>query len=137
MPSKKEDLFGNKLQVNKFDHKYALKLAKAIQKRRMTCRRIMLKSNWIPHFEKLRITDGLEQRRIKNVLKWLILHLGEEYVPEIHSAQSFREKFFQIESAMTREERETKEEEDDFKVVTKQKGNIITDEIFYEDGIGE
>jgi hypothetical protein len=130
---KREDLFGNKPQINKFDYKYSLKLAKAIQKRRMTCRRIMLKSNWLPHFEKLRTTDGLQQARIKKVLMWLVSHLGEEYIPEVHSARAFREKFFQIESAMMRKEREHEETEDDFKVITKQKGNIITDEIFYED----
>ena len=110
---RKKDLFGSKPQMNEFDRKYSLILAKAIQKNNLTKRKISLRK-WMPHFKKLRIDDGIEKERIKEVLLWYIEHIKDRYTPKAYSADGFRGKFFQIEDAMVQDEDE-QEKEDDFK----------------------
>ena len=129
---KKTDLFGNKLQVDKFDKRCAYTLVRAIQKIRKTTRRTEV-NKWIPQFEKLRTLDDIEKRRIKAALYWYISHLKDKYVPKIYSADGFRNKFFQIEAAMEQqiEEEESKGKED-FKVKTHRKGDTIIDIIYYD-----
>ncbi len=127
----KQDLWGSKKQVNKFDERCAFLLVKEIQRIRKTSRRTKI-SKWIPQFEKLRILDGIERRRIKDVLSWYILHLKDKYTPKIYSADGFRNKFFQIESAMEQQKIEEEDGKEDFRVETREKGNVITDIIYYD-----
>lgn len=124
----KSDLWNNKPQVDKFDKRCARTLVKAIQKMRKTSRRTEV-GKWIPQFKKLRTLDGIEKKRIKNVLSWYIFHLKDKYVPKIYSAGGFRNEFFRIEDAMRQED---KSNEGDFEVHTYRKGNIITDIIYYD-----
>jgi len=130
-PHKKEDLFGNKIRVDEFDERCAHTLVKAIQKIRKTTRRTKI-NKWIPQFEKLRTLDSIEKERIKDILNWYILHLKDRYVPEIYSADGFRNKFFQIEAAKEREEGDRKEE-DDFEVDEYKEGKSIIRVIHYDD----
>jgi hypothetical protein len=41
-------------------------------------------------------------RRIEEALNWLISHIGQPYIPDIRSANSFRDKFRKLEDAMKR-----------------------------------
>jgi hypothetical protein len=54
---------------------------------------------WIDHFRKLRKVDGVSPDRIASVLQWYVKHINGEYVPQAHSAKSFRAKFAHIEAA--------------------------------------
>ncbi len=125
---KKTNLFGDIPQFNKFDEKYASILVEAMKKARKTSRNTKI-SKWIRQFAKLRTLDGLEKERIKKVLLWYIDHFQDRYVPQVFSPRSFRSKFFQIEAAM---ERITEDKEDDFKVRSYKKGDIIIDIIEYD-----
>ena len=130
---KMPDLFGKETPVNLFDYDHALTLAKAIQKKHLTRRKIVLKS-WMPHFRLLRVSDGIEEDRIKKVLEWFLEHIRDKYTPKVYSAQGFREKFFQIEAAMEREEEDEEEEKiDDFDVKEYKNGDDIIIEIDYGD----
>ena len=129
---RKTDLWNNKLQVDEFDERCAYILVRAIQKIRKTTRRTEI-GKWIPQFKKLRITDSIEKKRIKDVLYWYILHLKDKYVPKIYSADGFRNKFFQIEAAMEQMSEGEEKDDGDFKVDTYRKGNVIIDVIHYDD----
>lgn len=59
---------------------------------------------WPTHFRKLNEIDQVPIPRIWEVLRWYGDHIGEEFVPECFSAESFRTKFNKLESAMTRQE---------------------------------
>ena len=60
-----------------------------------------------PHLDKwaesfrLFIVNGLiEKDRFDNALKWYVKHIGEEFIPRARSADTFCEKFIQIEDQM-------------------------------------
>jgi len=129
---KKTDLWDNKLRTDKFDERCAYKLVKAIQKMRKTTRRTKV-SKWTPQFEKLRTIDEIEKVRIKNVLSWYIIHLKDKYVPKVYSADGFRNKFFQIEAAMEQTNKDEDGNENDFRISTHKKGNVIIDIIHYNE----
>lgn len=61
-------------------------------------------NGWPAHFKKLVEIDKVPVPRIKVVLRWYADHIGEEFVAECFSAESFRTKFNKLESAMSREE---------------------------------
>jgi hypothetical protein len=63
---------------------------------------------WPTHFRKLNEIDQVPIPRIWEVLYWYADHIGEEFVPECFSAESFRTKFNKLESAMTRQEPKTR-----------------------------
>lgn len=63
---------------------------------------------WASHFRKLNEIDKVPFSRIREVLKWYEEHIGEEFVPECYSAESFRIKFNKLESAMERSGSEKK-----------------------------
>ncbi len=48
--------------------------------------------------------------RVKKVLDWYLLHIGEDYVPEAFCAKTFKDKFIKIEGAMERSLRPVKVE---------------------------
>jgi hypothetical protein len=95
--------------LNKFDKKYAIKLEEAIRLKRKIFRKVNI-HQWTKHLQKLRIEDGIKKKRLKEVLNWYILHFGEKYVPQIYSAESFREKFLFVEDAKKRIEGEEPEQ---------------------------
>ena len=128
--SSKENLYGDKSQVNEFDKDCSLRLAKTIQEKHLTRRRIYL-NKWIPHFQKLRVDDGIEEERIKKVLDWFLLHIKNQYTPKIYSAEGFRKKFFQIETAMVQDKRQGVFDDFDVKIIEENKDEI-TYEIDYE-----
>ncbi len=123
---KKQSLWGKEAQVDKFDEDCSYILVRTIQKMRKTSRRTKI-NKWISQFEKLRTLDGIERKRIKDVLYWYISHLKDKYIPKIYSADGFRNKFFQIEAAMKQVE-----EDDDFRTETYKKGNTTTHIIHYD-----
>jgi len=63
---------------------------------------------WPDHFRKLNKIDKIPISRIKEVLRWYEKHIGDDYVHECFSADSFRKKFNGLESDMARMERESK-----------------------------
>lgn len=46
--------------------------------------------------------DGVSEDRIRRSVDWYSEHVGEPYVPDIQSGQTFREKFLKLENAMNR-----------------------------------
>ena len=57
--------------------------------------------SWISQFKKLRISKGMDKRRIKQTLNWYIEQdFGDRYLPKAYSAESFNKKFLQIEDKM-------------------------------------
>jgi hypothetical protein len=65
-------------------------------------------NSWPGHFKKMVEVDRTPVPRIRQVLRWYADHIGEEFVPECFSAESFRKKFNNLESAMTRQEPKTR-----------------------------
>lgn len=61
-------------------------------------------NSWPAHFRKLAEIDKVPVARIRQVLRWYADHIGEEFVPECFSAESFRTKFNKLELAMGRDE---------------------------------
>ena len=56
-------------------------------------------SLWTNYIRQLEENDGVNYDRIKNALLWYEKHIGEEYVVEIESGNSLREKFIRLETA--------------------------------------
>lgn len=130
--SEKIDLFGKQTPVNEFDKRCSTLLANAITKNGLVRRRIFIKK-WIASFKELRTGDGMEEKRIKEVLKWFLLHIKDDYTPKAYSASGFRKKFFRIEAAMKLDRKQG--EFDDFEVtVIRDDGDEFNFEIDYGDG---
>lgn len=60
-------------------------------------------SVWATHFLRLRHLDEIPAARIQKVLDWYTTHLGQEFIPEAYSGETFRKKFLAIEKAMGRD----------------------------------
>ncbi|MHA1828620.1 MAG: hypothetical protein ACTSX6_08230 [Candidatus Heimdallarchaeaceae archaeon] len=58
---------------------------------------------WAEEFRKLEELNKVERKRMVRALKWYAKNIGGEYVPEIESGKSFREKFSKLESAIERD----------------------------------
>ena len=109
---------------NPFDINCTNRLIKILQAKRKIMRRVN-EDSWICQFQKLRVDDEVEKRKIKSVLIWYGQHIGEEYMIEAFSAESFRKKFDQIANKMNqaqdpkrRKDYKPGDPEDDFKTET-------------------
>lgn len=60
-------------------------------------------AQWATHFRTLRCHDNVSPERITAALKWYGENIGGDYVPQAHAGESFRKKFFQIESQAQRD----------------------------------
>jgi hypothetical protein len=57
---------------------------------------------WYIHLERLHSIDGVELKRIDAALDWYADNIGGDHIPECFSAETFREKFANIEAAIRR-----------------------------------
>lgn len=118
----------SKPNQDRFYHKRAVELHKALAKKRKIFRKVNI-NKWKMEFKNLSVKDGVEKSHIKEVLNWYIKHIGEEYMFKAYSASAFREKFDSIAAAMEERqdpERENKpnyspgDPEDDFEMTTEE-----------------
>lgn len=91
-----------KTQPTQADLDNATKLHQAILAKQATKPTKFNRAAWADHFRMLRDVDGIEDKTVAKVLAWYCAHLGEQYVPQAYSAQSFRTKFAPIQSAADR-----------------------------------
>ena len=94
------DSFGKKIEPT-FDERLAKKLFECLLNKRKIMRSVKI-NKWSRVFKSIRTEEGIEKPRIKEVLNWYIDHISEKYIPQAYSAQSFKDKFFKIETAMER-----------------------------------
>lgn len=59
---------------------------------------------WSKQFARLERENGIQYQRQMTAMRWYEEHIGEPYVPVIQSGSSFREKFMNLEAAITRSE---------------------------------
>ena len=84
-----------------FEYICTIKLIKLLQIKN----KIMRKPNiqqWTSQFRILHIKENVKKSKIKEVLKWYFIYIGEKYVPDARSAKAFRIKFDDIIAAMNR-----------------------------------
>jgi len=114
-----DKLIPSKKPSNKsFSKSCAQRLEKTIREKRKIFRKVDQKK-WAQHFCKLRMEYHLKKSRVTSVLKWYIAHFGEEFVPVAYSAKTFCDKFFQIEDARNRYNKDVDEGRTAPKVVGK------------------
>ncbi len=89
------------LEKPSFSSKCSQKLEKIIRAKRRIYRTVDQRK-WAQHFLTFRIGYGLKKSRITKVLNWYIAHFGDKFVPVAYSAKTFCDKFFQIEDARNR-----------------------------------
>jgi len=77
----------------------ARQLAEALIKARRTTKRPHIPT-WTKTLSKLESVDTPE--KIQKVAEWFIANIKEKYTPLVFSAESFRDKFIQLEAAYTR-----------------------------------
>jgi len=82
-----------------FDGKASTKLYKIIKSHKNITYNT---TKWPDIFRRLRQVNKVSSPRIKEVIIWYSKHIGEEYVPVVESAKSFRDKFTRLEDAMIR-----------------------------------
>lgn len=80
---------------------WATQLRDALKKRGRITMSVKLEP-WEKEFQKLRRDRGYKE--IDRVLWWYIQHMTEDYIPQVHDALSFKEKFARIKEAMDRSE---------------------------------
>ncbi len=94
-----------KTPPNEFDTTQATKLEVAVRK--LPPRRTgILKtkpSTWPHHLKLLRVKDKISESDIARVMQWYCVRIGEEFVPEAFSGESFRKKFTALERAADRD----------------------------------
>ena len=102
LSSEKTNSRKNKLPTS-FDHRAAAELRKVVSSHIKVNKNADMK-RWADQFRLLRERDGVTIDEIKNAIKWYKHHIGEEYIPEAYSADTFREKYNnnQIPAAMKR-----------------------------------
>ena len=61
---------------------------------------------WAESFRLFIVNGLIEKARFDTVLKWYVKHIGEEFIPRARSADTFCEKFIQIEDQMKMREGE-------------------------------
>lgn len=91
----------------------AIKLYQAVSSHQKVMRKVNM-DEWAGQFRKLYNyiagKDRVRKDKIENVLNWYIANFGSKYVPEVYSAEAFRNKFPNIEYAKERKEREEGED---------------------------
>jgi hypothetical protein len=90
-------------QEDKFSYKAAKKLGNALAAKGKLYR-IPSLPNWSKQIDKFLSTTSVTKEHFKDTLRWYISNIGEPFVPEAFSADSFCKKFVQIESSRRREE---------------------------------
>lgn len=109
---------GDPIQI---DFEFAMRL-REITKRKSTIPYSRI--GWSNQFRQLRQALNNDTQRIQKALDWYSKHIGKEYVPIIHSAQSFRMKFDSLEAAIARDLKDNPEV------------NISTDAQWLADNLG-
>ena len=96
-----------KKQPSRFDHKCVKELRKAVSTVIKVNSRASL-NEWAHQFRLLRQRDGIDRKDIRRAIEWYAVHIGQEYIPEAHSAKAFRTKYVngQIPAAMKRCDRQ-------------------------------
>ena len=61
---------------------------------------------WAESFRMFIVNGFIDKDRFDKVLKWYVKHIGEEFIPRARSADTFCEKFIQIEDQMKMREGE-------------------------------
>jgi len=87
---------------NKIFLPLAKHLSKTIQKKKNITHTALQIKSWANEIRKLSEMNNIEIPRIKQVLGWYRDNIGGEYVPEVESGASLRNKFVRLEAAMTR-----------------------------------
>jgi len=64
--------------------------------------------NWADSIRLLHEYDKVSIDRINTAINWYQKHIGEDYVPDVQSGKSFREKFTKLEAAIQRQKRPPK-----------------------------
>lgn len=106
------DILNNKLSIRDRAREYlpiAKVLAKTIQSKRnvkITPQQIL---SWSEEVCRLKENSGIDVIRIKKAVQWYTRHIGEPYVPVIHSGHALRQKFLRLEDAMERDGQSTQE----------------------------
>lgn len=77
------------------------KLANGLVRKKLVNRMPKIRA-WIKTFNYMVSQDKLKEGEISKTLDWYIAHAGEEYVPEILSASTFRAKYQRLRSKMDR-----------------------------------
>lgn len=81
------------------DFANARTLYEAVVRKGLLMRRVKNLIKWANYFRLLR-SNNIPPERIKSAVDWYAAHAGEKYVPVICSAESFLNKFPQLENAM-------------------------------------
>ena len=92
--------------TSEFDKHMAATLAEAVRaygKPRKTGIAKSKPSTWADHFRLLRTKDGIPEAEIRKVVVWYATHIGEAFVPEAFSGESFRRKYAALERAAGRD----------------------------------
>jgi hypothetical protein len=130
---------GDKLSKTKkqdrFYYKRSIQLSNALKSKRKIFRKLNI-DKWSIEFKKLHIEDEVKKSKIKEVLSWYVKHIGEDFVPEVYSAKSFRLKFEKIVSAMERNQNTEREKKKSYKPGDDEEDfNIETEEWVDEHGV--
>ena len=80
-------------------------LREAVYRKLGTGRRVNLRQ-WANYFRLLRETDKAPPAELAAVVAWYQAHIGDPFVPEAYSAEAFRKKYYNIKSAMHRDQRD-------------------------------
>lgn len=84
----------------------ATQLLEAVKKKMGTSHPYVTKarlSSWAIKLSRLRTLDKIPDKAIQKTMDWYTRHLGEEFVPEAYSGETFRKKFPAIQAAMERD----------------------------------
>lgn len=82
---------------------YPRKCAELLHKHLVEKRKLMRPpslSSWTETFRHFLMSSEVEKARFEKVLNWYAIHIGEKFIPLACSAQSFCDKFVQIEHQM-------------------------------------
>jgi len=93
-----------------FDIKASEELYKIIKKHKNISNNT---TKWPDVIRRLRKVNKVSKTRIKEAIKWYKEHVGEEFVPVIECAITFRKKFTRLEDAMKRQNRKDFPDSDD------------------------
>jgi len=91
----------SKKNCHQSDIENSMILLDAIKRKKGIARRYSLK-RWNEEFRLLRESDEVDAIRIRDTLVWYCENMDDEYTPKAYSPATFRNKFLQIEDAMSR-----------------------------------
>ena len=98
------DVDGDQVQqAETYDEKAAKKLIDAVAGKLRLMRRAEVRV-WSKDIKQFREKNGVSEADFDEILSWYIAHIGDQYIPMVHSAKSFCEKIDQIGLAKRRTE---------------------------------